>query len=139
MRCRGAGGHGRRDAAVLGAGLCGMLVFVSWPLFGRLAAIAAGLLAGLTAPFLSIESILRADMLFGVLITVVAGLLARPCSTSPARAVAARDRACDRLRGLRQAGRARSRARAAACARAGDPLVAVTLLGSDASSWSSGC
>ncbi len=61
---------------LLGAGLCGALVMVAWPLFGRLAAVVAGLLLALTAPFVSIESLLLADMLFGLLVTIAAGLIA---------------------------------------------------------------
>jgi O-antigen ligase/4-amino-4-deoxy-L-arabinose transferase-like glycosyltransferase len=68
------------DAAVvaqllIGTVLCATLVFVAWPLFGRLAAITAGLLTGLTAPLLNIESVLLSDFLFGATVTVAAGLL----------------------------------------------------------------
>ena len=61
---------------LLGAGLSAALVFFAWPLFGRLAAVVAGLLLALTAPFLSIESLLLADVLFGLLVTVAAALVA---------------------------------------------------------------
>ena len=61
---------------LLGAGCCGALVFVAWPVFGRLAAVVAGLLLALTAPFVSIESLLLADMLFGLLVTIAAALIA---------------------------------------------------------------
>jgi hypothetical protein len=73
---------GRLEAAAIvvqliaGAALCAALVFFAWPLFGRLASICAGLLLALTAPFISIESQLLADMLFGLLATVAAALLA---------------------------------------------------------------
>jgi 4-amino-4-deoxy-L-arabinose transferase-like glycosyltransferase len=68
------------DAAIIlqlsiGAALCAAVVFFSWPLFGRLAAICAGLLLALSSPHLSIEALLLADMLFGVIVTLVAGLL----------------------------------------------------------------
>ncbi|MDX6691729.1 MAG: hypothetical protein QOG15_3186 [Solirubrobacteraceae bacterium] len=69
------------DAAVviqllIGAGLCAAVVFVAWPYFGRLAAVLAGLLVALTAPFLSTEALLLADALFGVFVTAVAALIA---------------------------------------------------------------
>lgn len=61
---------------LLGSTLCAAVVFVTWPLFGRLAAVTAGLLLALTRPSLSIESVLLSDFLFGALITASAGLLA---------------------------------------------------------------
>jgi len=61
---------------LIGAALCMVLVFVAWPLFGRLAAITAGVLLALTAPALSVETLLLSDFLFGVLAAVVAGVLA---------------------------------------------------------------
>ncbi len=61
---------------LIGSGLCAAVVFVAWPLFGRLAAVVTGLLLALTAPFLSVEVQLLADALFGVLVTIVAGLIA---------------------------------------------------------------
>ena len=60
---------------IIGSGLCAGMVFVAWPLFGRVAAGTAGLLAGLTPPLLSLESLILADYLFGALVSVAAALL----------------------------------------------------------------